>query len=192
MVEALDDGVGKIVAAVKRLGLERKTLVMFISDNGAYNNVGSNGPLAGQKGRLLEGGHRVPAAAWWPGRIKAGSTTDQTVMTMDILPTMVEMSGAMLPDGLKLDGVNLLPLLLEGKDLPQRTLFWRHRKEWAIRKGPWKLLAKGENLRLFNLDDDIAEQNNLADAKPQMVKAMRAEFLVWEKDVTAGVKWVRK
>ncbi len=192
MVEALDDGVGKIVAAVRRLGLERKTLIMFFSDNGAYNDVGSNGPLAGQKGRLLEGGHRVPGIAWWPGRIRAGAVSDQTVMTMDIFPTMLAMSGATLPDGLKLDGVSLLPLLLEGSDLPQRALFWRHRKEWAIRKGPWKLLATGEDLRLLNLDDDIAEQNNLADAKPEMVKAMHAEFLEWEKDVTASVKWVRK
>ena len=192
MVEALDDGVGRIVAAVRRLGLEKKTLIMFISDNGAYNNVGSNAPLAGQKGRLLEGGHRVPAVAWWPGKIKPGSVTDKTVMTMDILPTMVAMSAATLPDGLKLDGVNLLPLLLQGKDLPQRSLFWRHRKEWAMRKGPWKLLATGNELHLFNLDDDLAEQNNLADAKPEKVKAMRAEFLAWEKDVTAGVKWVRK
>jgi len=192
MVEALDDGVGKIVAAVRRLGLDKRTLVIFISDNGAYNNVGSNGPLAGQKGRLLEGGHRVPGIAWWPGKIKAGSVTDQTVMTMDIFPTMVAMSGATLPDGLRLDGVSLLPLLLEGKDLPQRTLYWRHRKEWAIRKGPWKLLATGQDLHLFNLDEDISEQNNLADARPEMVKAMHAEFLKWEKDVTAGVKWVRR
>jgi len=105
---------------------------------------------------------------------------------------MAAMAGGKTPEDLKLDGTNLLPLLLQGKNLPVRTLFWRFRSEHAVRKGPWKLLVRGENQYLFNLDDDIAEQNNLFQARPEIVDTLRSEFLAWEKDVTAGVKWIRK
>jgi arylsulfatase A-like enzyme len=88
MIEALDAGVGKIVEAVKQLGLAKRTLIFFTSDNGAYRWVGSNLPCRGQKGDLWEGGHRVPAIAYWPGKIKAGSITDETVLTMDLFPRL--------------------------------------------------------------------------------------------------------
>jgi len=155
MVESLDANVGRIVSAVRRLGLQDKTLIFFTSDNGAYRWVGSNLPCRGQKTDLWEGGHRVPAIAYWPGKIKAGTVTDETAMTMDLFPTMAAMAGGKTPEDLKLDGTNLLPLLLQGKNLPVRTLFWRFRSEHAVRKGPWKLLVRGENQYLFNLDDDI-------------------------------------
>ena len=192
MIESLDANVGRIVAAVRRFGLEKKTLIFFTSDNGAYRWVGSNLPCRGQKTDLWEGGHRVPAIACWPTKIKAGTVTHETTMTMDLFPTMVAMADAKSPMGLKLDGTSLLPLLLEGRKLPERTLFWRFRKEHAVRKGPWKLLVRGENRYLFNLDDDIGEKNDLACVKPEIFKALQAEFIAWEKDVTAGVKWIRK
>jgi arylsulfatase A-like enzyme len=192
MIESMDAGVGRIVQAVKRLGLEKRTLIFFASDNGAYLSVGSNLPCRGEKTDLWEGGHRVPAIAWWPGKIKPGTVTDQTTMTMDLFATMVDMAAAKLPKDLKLDGVSLLPLLKQNKKLSERTLFWRFKKKHAVRKGPWKLLIRGDKQHLFNLDQDIAEANDLSAAKPDMVKALEAEFLAWEKDVTAGVTWVRK
>jgi len=192
MVEALDAGVGQIVREVKKLGLEKKTLIFFTSDNGAYKWVGSNLPCRGQKSDLWEGGHRVPAIAYWPGTIKPGTVTDETAMTMDLLPTMVEMAGAKLPPGLRLDGVSMLSLLVRGKKLPQRTLFWRFRTEHAVRKGPWKLLVRGDKWYLFDLSKDIGETNNLIEQKPALAAALEAEFVAWEKDVTAGVTWVRK
>jgi arylsulfatase A-like enzyme len=192
MIESLDANVGKIVAAVRQLGLERNTLIFFTSDNGAYSWVGSNLPCRGQKTDLWEGGHRVPTVAYWPGKIRPGTVTAETTMTMDLFATMAAMADAELPNDLKLDGVNLLPLLLEGKKLPERTLFWRFRRQHAVRKGPWKLLVRGEDQYLFNLDDDIGEQKNLFDAKPDIVNSLRAEFLAWEKDVTESVKWIRK
>jgi arylsulfatase A-like enzyme len=111
---------------------------------------------------------------------------------MDLFPTMVAATGAELPGGLKLDGVNLLPLLQAQESLPKRTLFWRHNKAWAVRKGSWKLCGRGSDTRLYNLTDDIGEKRNLADAEPQMVRGLRAEFLAWEQDVTAGAKRVRR
>jgi arylsulfatase A-like enzyme len=198
IIEALDAGVGRIVEAVRRLGLEKKTLIFFTSDNGAYRWVGSNLPCRGQKSDLWEGGHRVPAIAYWPGQIAPGTVSGETILTMDLFPTMAAMAGAKLPDRLKLDGVSILPVLLEGRKLGERVVFWRTKSEAAVRFGPWKLLtrskkqARYEFVGLFNLDDDISEQNNLAEAKPQMVEAFKTKLALWEKEVTTGAKRIRK
>jgi arylsulfatase A-like enzyme len=187
MVEVMDEGIGKIAETVKRLGLEHKTFIFFCSDNGATKN-GSNGALAGYKGNLWEGGHRVPAIAYWPGRIKPGTVTSQTVLGMDMFPTMVSIAGAKIPAELDLDGVDLLDMLTKDRKLPERTLFWRYRKQKAVRKGPWKLLVQGDNVRLYNLDEDLGEKNNLAGIKPEMVKMLQAELAAWEQEVSEGVE----
>ncbi|MHC4629084.1 MAG: sulfatase-like hydrolase/transferase [Planctomycetota bacterium] len=186
MVEVMDAGIGRIVETVKRLGLERKTFIFFCSDNGATKN-GSNGILAGHKGSLWEGGHRVPAVAYWPGRIKPGAIADQTVLGMDLFATMVSIAEAKLPSGHKLDGFDLLGVLTENGGLPERTLFWRYRKERAVRKGPWKLLVRGDKTMLFNLHDDLGEKNDLARTRPQMLKRLEEELTAWEREVSAGV-----
>ena len=187
MVEVMDEGIGRIVETVRRLGLERKTFIFFCSDNGATKN-GSNGVLAGYKGSLWEGGHRVPAVACWPGMIKAGTTTDQTVLGMDLFATMMSIAGAKPPADMKLDGVDLLPVLTENASLPERMLFWRYRKEKAVRKGPWKLLVQGNRSKLYNLVQDLGEKENLAIAKPEMVKALEDELAAWEQEVSAGIE----
>ncbi len=187
MIEVMDEGIGQIVETVKRLGLERRTFIFFCSDNGATKN-GSNGALSGYKGSLWEGGHRVPAIAYWPGRMEAGTAVDQTVLGMDLFATMVSIAGADLPAGLKLDGVNLTPMLLDNAKLPERTLFWRYQKERAVRKGPWKLLIQGKNVRLFNFDEDLGEKKNFAGAEPGMVKTLEGELTAWENEVLAGVE----
>ena len=187
MVEVMDEGIGKIVEMVRRLGLEHKTFIFFCSDNGATKN-GSNGVLAGYKGSLWEGGHRVPAIAYWPVKIQPGTVTSQTALGMDLFPTMASIAGAKIPTELKLDGVNLLGTLTEDSKLTERTLFWRYRKERAVRKGPWKLLVRGDNVRLYNLDDDLGEKKDLAGAKPEMVRMMQGELEAWEREVSPGVE----
>jgi arylsulfatase A len=187
MVEVMDEGIGKIVETIKHLGLERKTFIFFCSDNGATKN-GSNGELAGYKGSLWEGGHRVPAVAYWPGTIRTGSATNQTVLGMDMFPTMVSIAGAKLPGGLELDGVDLLGMLTQDRKLPERMLFWRYRKQKAVRKGPWKLLILGDNIRLFNLDDDLGEKKNLAASKPETIKMLQNSLTTWEQEVSAGIE----
>jgi len=101
---------------------------------------------------------------------------------------MLSIVGTKLPAGLKLDGVDLLPMLTEGKRLPERLLFWRYRKEKAVRKGPWKLLVQGNKSKLYNLDEDLGEKENLAGARKDILRALEDELAVWEREVSAGVE----
>jgi arylsulfatase A-like enzyme len=194
MVEALDESVGAIVATLRRLDLDRQTLVFFTSDNGGYihyahrfHNISSNGPLRGQKTDVFEGGHRVPAIAWWPGRIRPG-VSDQTVATFDLFPTLLSMAGVESSSGRdRLDGVDLSSLLLEGERLPARTLFWRIRQDRAVRQGPWKLVSVGgEAPMLFDLARDLGEERDVAGQHPDVVEALQAAAVEWAKDVDAN------
>jgi arylsulfatase A-like enzyme len=187
VVQDLDRNTGRIVATLKELGLQEDTLVFFCSDNGAPDVAGaSNKPLNGLKGSFWEGGHRVPGIAWWPGRIPAGRSTDQVAMTMDLMPTCMDLAGAKLPPGLMLDGASLVPLLLKDQPLPPRKLFWAKGPMAAMRDGPWKLLADRNKVYLFNLHDDLAEEHDLAAQQPERVRTMQAEIDLWAKKIGAG------
>ncbi len=155
MVVALDEGVGAIKNKVIELGIEKNTLILFISDNGATNK-GSNGVLNGFKGTLWEGGHRVPMIAWWPGRINALQYSSELVMSMDLFPTILSLAG--IDKKINLDGVDFAPVLLNNENLPDRTVCWRYNDWKCIREGPWKLLIHNENRYLFNLDKDLNEK----------------------------------
>lgn len=190
MTIAMDDGVGQIVAKLRELDLEKKTLVLFFSDNGGTRENRSTGPkLRGQKGTVWEGGHRVPAIAWWPGKIDAGSTTDQLTMTLDVLPTLVDFAGAQLPDNHAVDGVSLAALLTDGRSLDPRRRFWGHvdgngRKTFAMRDGIWKLVVEARGKpQLFRLDTDLKEANNLADTQSDRLNDMLAALKTWQQDV---------
>jgi arylsulfatase A-like enzyme len=144
--------------------------------------------LAGHKGSLWEGGHRVPAVAYWPGRIKAGTITDQTVLGMDLFATMMSIAGIKPPRDLKLDGVDILSMMTKDAKLPERTLFWRYKTQKAVRKGPWKLLVQGNQSKLYNLDEDLSEKKNLAGLRSDIVTALEDELAAWEQEVSAGVE----
>jgi len=194
MVERLDDGVGRVMAALREHGLAENTLVVFTSDNGGYLRysggflkISSNGELRGQKIGMHEGGHRVPCIAWWPGRIAAGTQTGATTMTMDLLPTYLDLLDAPAPpagDPQALDGVSLAPLLLRGDPPADRTLFWRTGDFKAARRGPWKLVIEhGEAARLYRLDRDLGENHDLAAAEPKQLSELLAALAGWERDV---------
>jgi len=193
MIASLDDSVGQIMAALRRSGLDHRTLVFFTSDNGGYLryqggfvNISDNGPLRGQKGGLYEGGHRVPGIAWWPGQIKAGSVCREIVATMDLMPTMLALAGTSVDP--RLDGIDLLPCLLEGCCMPERTLFWRTNQTGAVRRGPWKLimpLADRASAELFHLERDSGEHTNVAVHRPNEVSELRKAYEQWENDVGA-------
>lgn len=184
MVEEMDKGVGEVIATLRRLKLDARTLVFFFSDNGANKN-GSNKPLRGSKGSNWEGGHRVPCIAWWPGQIKAGTTTEQLAISLDIMPTVLAAAGTALPDTRKLDGVNLLPVLRGKSDAQSRQLFWNGK---AMRDGKWKLVVRGKggpSVGLYDLSKDIGEQNDLAGEFPERVTQMRSGITAWQRDVDA-------
>lgn len=188
MIEEMDKSVGAVVESLKAHGLEKNTLVMFFSDNGA-SRFGSNAPLNGSKGTLYEGGHRVPALAYWPGKIKPGQVNSQTIFTLDIAPTLTQLAGVKAKsDWPTYDGVSLTGLLLKGESLPERQLFWEFRSWQAMRSGDWKLVVhkrrNNKSVMLFNLKNDLGERNNLANAEPEKLKQMLKDFNAWEKDVT--------
>ena len=196
MVEAVDKSVGEIMAALRELGLDEDTFVFFTSDNGGYleyagkfaGEVSRNAPCRGEKGEVWEGGHREPAIAWWPGRIRPGTVTHDNAMTMDMLPTYAELAGVAAPEDV--DGTTLTPLLFEGKPLPKRDLFWRMGEDWAVRRGPWKLVGRGTHCQLFTLDDDIGERNDLSEQNPDLVQDLLASLRTWERDVDG--QWERR
>ncbi|MEZ6055926.1 MAG: sulfatase-like hydrolase/transferase [Planctomycetaceae bacterium] len=186
-VEEVDWSVGEILTTLRELKLDRKTLVIFTSDNGGQQSHGAvNLPLRGGKGSTLEGGIRVPTIAWWPGSIPAGTETAAITSMMDVLPTFVQLAGGKAPADRKIDGADIWPLLqgAAGAIEPhQEFYYFRGLKLQAVRSGPWKLhLEKGE---LYNLESDIGEANNVSAANPEVVAGIRK--LVEKMDQDLGV-----
>lgn len=187
MVTRMDASIGQLLAVLKQTGADKNTLVFFASDNGAMDPYkghtleffDSNGPWRGFKRGMYEGGLRVPAIAWWPGKIKAGQVNDTPWAFWDFLPTAADVAGAKLPKNFKTDGLSLKPLLL-GKRLPKRQyLYWELHEQYfqqAIRAGDWKLLRPSINepYELYNLKSDPAEQHNVAAQQPAVVQRLTA------------------
>jgi len=173
LIEHLDDGIGKVLDALKSTGQEKDTLVLFSSDNGGQLNVGANClPWRGGKQDMYEGGLRVAGIARWPGRIRAGATTGHTAATMDILPTLAELTGA--PVRQRIDGISFLPTLLgkAGQRRHEELYFVRregnHRYQGlttqALIRGDWKVLQNSPfaPIEMYHLKDDPYETTNLA------------------------------
>ena len=190
MIENIDDGVGRLMKAIESLPPGRETLVVFTSDNGGYRaytgvkKVSSNGVLRGQKAGMYEGAHRVPCIAWWPGRIVAGKVTEATTMTMDLLPTFLELADVAAPKGdnsRAFDGVSLVPLLMKHEPPAPRTLFWKAGDMKAVREGPWKIVIEhGSSPRLYHLERDLSEKQDISSSEPEQVKKMIAALEKWE------------
>lgn len=182
MMQGLDESVGAILDTLVETKLAENTLVLFFSDNGGAKHMRCD-PLRGQKGQVWEGGHRVPAIAWWPGKIAAGGKTGELCISLDVMPTILDIAGIETPAGLKLDGVSLQQLLTDGEKIGPRELFW---KGQAMRDGNWKLVADGKSPQLFDLSKDLSETTDLAAKFPERVKKMTAALEAWKLDVETG------
>jgi arylsulfatase A-like enzyme len=182
MVEVMDEGIGRIMGSLREEGLEEQTLVIFCSDNGGVPELGDNGPLNGHKGTVWEGGHRVPAIACWKGRITP-ATIDQTVMGMDLFPTIRSLAGITGPAGPDPDGTDLSGLLLAGEKLPERHLVWRYRNQKAVRRGPYKLLVFPSDTLLFHLGEDPGETRDLSADLPGTADSLQAYLKNWEREM---------
>lgn len=196
MTVAMDRNVGRVLDTVKRLGLEKHTLVVFLNDNGGpnYSNASNNEPLRGAKGSFYEGGLRVPFAVRWPGVIPAGRVIDVPVISFDLFATFGQAAGADLRS-LELDGVNLFPLML-GKEsrLPRDEFFWRIKGsggEAVLRKGDWKYYrsTRYKFEHLYNLATDPSEANDLSSTYPEKMEEMKKRVSVWEKQMQEPVYW---
>lgn len=180
MIEHMDEGIGWIMTALGKKGVERDTLVVFTSDNGG-ERFSDNWPLVGGKMDLTEGGIRVPWIAHWPARIAAGGTSAQLCMTMDWSATMLAVAGVAGDPAYPLDGVSLLPVLDDAASLFARPLHWRmkHRDQRALRDGRWKYLKVDEYEYLFDLSADERERANLASRHPERLASMRSDWQAW-------------
>ncbi len=203
VIEELDWSTGQILDTLRRLGLDRSTLVFFTSDNGPWlikgAFSGSAGPLREGKGTTFEGGHRVPMIAWWPGTIPPGSTSHEVVTAMDLMPTMAAVTGP-VPNYIAFDGHNIMPILRQEPGAVSPTeayYYYRGRELQAVRWGAWKLhvphrfrsihgarlsspthpgayVQDSIGLALFHLATDIGETRNVASENPEIVNQLQS------------------
>jgi arylsulfatase A-like enzyme len=207
MIELMDQGVGMLMQTLKELGMEENTIFVFYSDNGGTggyeylseveeydedDNVTDNSPLKGGKTTYYEGGIRVPLIVRWPAVIAPGTQSEEPVVTIDFYPTLLEAAAGDPPDDYQLDGLSLLPIWKDSDaSLQRENIYWhfpgyphfiyRTGPVSAIRSGPWKLLKLYEtsHVELYNLDEDIGEQYDLAQQRPEVRDRLRDQLEGW-------------
>ena len=179
MVTAMDDQIGRVLKKLEALGIEDETLIVFTSDNGG-ERFSYTWPFSGIKTELLEGGLRVPLIIKWPGVAKAGTTSDQIAMSMDMMPTLLTAAGTAPADDYPSDGIDLTPSL-KGAEPENRKIYFRykHLDQEAMRDGDWKYLKIGTNRYLFNIADDPKERANLIQRRPDVFKRLLADYRQW-------------
>jgi arylsulfatase A-like enzyme len=199
MVESVDDAVGKIMAVLDELGIAEKTVIIFTSDNGGLLNVTNNAPLRAGKGYPYEGGIREPVIIRWPKIVKAGAVSHELVTSVDYFPMICQLAGVSLPRDRAIDGVSLVEHLKSNaaKPLGRDAIYWHfphYRGDVVpysiIRAGDWKLIKRYEGpadggFELFNLKDDLSEQNELSEKMPEKVRQLDAKLTDWLKTTNA-------
>ena len=211
MIQAVDDGVGKIRETLRSSGIEDKTIVIFYSDNGGYGGATDMHPLRGYKGTYYEGGIRVPFFVKWPGAVNPNTKSSVPITGVDLYPTICGMTDTSIPVGRLLDGIDLAPLLRgDTHALKDRAIYWhfpaylqangnwksesrdplfRSRPCSVVRKGQWKLLRFYEDKasELYNLVDDPSEQHNLSEKMPEQASKLNRELDTWLKATNAPI-----
>ncbi len=220
MIEHVDQSVGAIMKTIDEMGLADNTVFIFFSDNGGVDNrfdnipllggesmdvypeghplryiATTNTPLRAGKGTVYEGGVRVPLIVRWPGKVKAGSTSEAIVSSVDFYPTFLELTGGKRPKNQVLDGFSMLPALTENKYDSEREVFnhypvYHHEQPMsAVRKGDWKIvenLVSGE-FNLYNLKYDVNEMTDLKYSYPVKTKEMKTVLKKWQEDTKAAM-----
>ncbi|WP_256992375.1 sulfatase-like hydrolase/transferase [Paenibacillus sp. XY044] len=201
MISAVDDGVGNIVAALKRVGAYEDTIIFFSSDNGPSSESrnyldgtedvyygGSAGIFRGHKGSLFEGGIREPAILVYPSKIAAEQTKDDVGMMADIVPTVMDLAGLPVPAAEEIDGSSIVPMLTQKAGTPHQQICWEYGSQLAIREGKWKLVLGGkldfdrtqpDDVHLSDLEADPGERVNLKDEFPEIAQRLENDVRQW-------------
>lgn len=199
MTLPIDEGIGMLRQTLAELGIEKGTFILFFSNNGGKREGPSSSPKSrGLKGTVYEGVHRVPAIAWWPGKIAPDRTSEELLISLDVIPTLLSLAGIDY-DAKDLDGRDFSPVFLQQQSLPARPLYWaslsnRGARSEALRNGPWKLVVQhpgaepgtfaNPQLELYNLESDLGEQTNLKHQHPIKAAAMHRQIQSWFNDAT--------
>ncbi|MGA2866619.1 MAG: sulfatase [Verrucomicrobiota bacterium] len=195
MIESVDDSVGRLLRKLQALGLEERTVVVFMSDNGGlWPQATSNAPLRAGKGHPYEGGIREPLIIKWPGATKPASMCSVPVCSIDFFPTLLEIAGVKLPG--PVDGLSLVPLLKQSGSLDRDALYWHYPHYWSgntvrpsgtVRAGDWKLIEFYEDMRaeLYNLKEDLGETRDLANTRLGKAAELRELLHRWRQSVDA-------
>jgi len=191
MISNLDENVGRVLARLRDLGLQDRTIVLFMTDNGAQQAGRYAAGLRGTKGTVYDGGIRVPCFIRWPGRLRGGRQVEPIAAAIDIVPTLLEACGVARPAGVRLDGLSLMPLL-EGREAPwpERTLYFQwHRgdepvlyRDCAARDPRYKLV---NGKALYDMAADPGETRDVATEHPDVVARLRAGYEAWFRDVSS-------
>ncbi|MFH1918917.1 MAG: sulfatase-like hydrolase/transferase [Planctomycetota bacterium] len=183
-VTALDAGIGRVLGQINALGLRENTLVIFFSDNGAFAaqmNCASNEPYRTERAMIYEGSIRVCCLVRWPGRITPKTVCDETLVSLDFFPMILDAANAPAPGDLTLDGRDPTAALAGRAASPHQSLFWQYNRNSAVRRGRHKLVKPrtGKSWELYDLADDPGETKNLAQEKPELAAELEREFEQW-------------
>jgi len=195
MLACMDEGIGKVLDALKQTGVEDNTLVIFFSDNGgAQRNFANNGILRDYKQSVYEGGIRVPFIVRWPAELPKAAVCSEPVISLDIMPTILSAAGVALPQDRIYDGKDMLPVLRgETKESLHKALFWDDGiDQCAVRAGKWKLVSRKETLELYDLEADISEEHNLTAEHPDVVKELNKLYTNWRSQMKEQISKTQK
>jgi len=184
-VTCMDEAIGRLMQLLEQYQLTENTIVIFFSDNGGGGGS-DNHPLRGGKGRMFEGGIRVPCIIRYPQRIAAGTTCHSFLSTLEIVPTLLAEIGNERPKDLVIDGFDMMPVLADQQPSPRTKMFWQRRADKAARVGNWKWVDSAAGSGLFNLASDVGEQNDLSSSHPEKLAEMREHFARWQADMEAA------
>jgi arylsulfatase A-like enzyme len=183
-ITCMDAAIGEVLDLLDAHEIAENTIVIFLSDNGGSGG-GDNGPLRAGKGRMFEGGVRVPCIVKFPPRIPAGSTSNEFLTTLEIVPTLLALCGVDRPAGVELDGFDMTGVLAGEAPSSRTEMFWQRRDDKAARVGNWKWVESPRGGGLFDLASDIGESTDLSGLHPEKLSELAGRFVAWRQEMDA-------
>jgi arylsulfatase A-like enzyme len=184
-VTAMDSAIGQVLDRLDEYQLTEKTIVIFFSDNGGSGHA-DNSPLRGGKSTNFEGGIRVCCLIRYPLEIPKGKVSGEFLTSLEIVPTLLSLTGLDRPGEIVLDGFDMMPILASKQSSKRTEMYWKRQGDEAARVDDWKWIRQDQEVFLFDLKSDIGEKNNLAERMPEKVLEIQAKFENWLKEMTAS------